>query len=756
MVLLGALMPLPNYKPAFSNVLYGDDGTLLAATISSEQQWCFAMDEVIPEKLEKCIINYEDEYINWHPGINIVSVIKSMIANWRQKKVVRGASTLAMQVMRMKNKHTTRSWPHKIKETLSAIKYSLLYSDKNIIKEWCEIAPFGGNTIGIKAASLRYFGRSVDQLSWAETALLAVMPNSPSTANLSKNRNLLKKKRNYLLEKLYKKGLFDHSELAIYQDEDIPMETKSLPQNAYHALIFLSQQYPKQYIYKSTISTNLQLKVQDILETESAFLKMDDIRNLSAIIIDVSTNQLLSYIGNVKNENGKFSYVDIVQAPRSYGSLLKPLLYAYTLESAYLLPHEMVADIPTAIGEFQPENFDKKYRGVVSFDEMIIQSLNVPAVRVLNTVGLQNFYNLIQRLDINHLNKGVNHYGLSIILGGGESTLWEMSRLYKGFAQNYIGYPHPFKQVQIVKNIIPQKYTNSYCFSAETMDHLINAMSDLNRPREEKSWEYFGADHKIAWKTGTSFGHRDAWAIGFNSKYMVGVWVGNEGGEGRHDLTGISKAAPLMFKIFNSLPQNNWFGKPPTYSKRQIISVCRESGKLAGLLCKNVKKVITEHTSLKYQSCPYHQDVLLNEKGHLITEHCMTNPTKRDTLFVLPSYLEYFYKPGHFEYHGLPSHDPLCPQEMSGACKIIYPYEGLKIFLPKEKSDTINDLVVKSYHRDPSATLYWFLDDHHIKTTQNGKNDVMVQVKKGYHTLTINDPLGNSDVVTFEVLSRQQ
>lgn len=755
-ILIWLMMPLPQYKPAFSKVLYGDDGSLLAATISSEQQWCFAMDEEIPEKLEKCIILYEDEYIGWHPGINPISIIKSLIINLRERKVVRGASTLAMQVMRMKNKHAARNWPHKIKETLGAVKYSLFHSDRTIIKEWCDIAPFGGNTIGIKAASLRYFGRAVEELSWAEAALLAVMPNSPTSANLSKNREILKRKRNLLLDKLHKKGVMDASELLIYQDEDLPKETNTLPQNAYHALQFLAQKYPTQYIFNSTISTALQLKTQDLLETESAFLKMDDIRNISAIVIDISSNQLLSYIGNIKNEKGKFSYVDIVQAPRSYGSLLKPLLYAHALQTSYLLPQELVADIPTIIGEFQPENFDKKYRGVVPFDEMIIQSLNVPAVRVLNTIGLQSFYDVIQRLDIHHLNKGANHYGLSIILGGGESTLWEMSRIYKGLAQNYMGRPDPFRQVQILKNIQDQKQKNSYRFSAQTMDYLVKAMSDLTRPREEKSWEYFGTHHKIAWKTGTSYGHKDAWAIGFNGKYMVGVWVGNEGGEGRHDLTGITRAAPVMFKLFNILPQNQWFAKPPTYSVKHTISVCRESGKLAGHLCKSVKKMMTEHTSLKLQSCQYHQSIMLNDKGQMLSENCENEVEMRDTIFVLPSYLEYFYKQSHFEYKGLPLYDPKCSQEMTEACKIIYPNNGLKIFLPKEKTATINDLVVKAYHRDPRATLFWFLDDVHVKNSENGQNEIMLKVSKGSHTITINDPLGNSDAVTFEILTHQQ
>lgn len=750
-----ALLPLPDTKPAFSKVLYSNDGTLLAATISQEQQWCFPMDEDIPKHLAQCIITYEDDYMAYHPGVNPIAVIKAMIKNLKSGKTKRGASTLAMQVMRMKNKHAKRNWYNKIKETLGAVKYSLTTYDKTIVREWCEIAPFGGNTIGIKAAALRYFERSVDKLSWAEYALLAVMPNGPSTANLTKNRKSLKDKRDFLLKKLHTKGYFDASDLALFLDEDLPYETKNVPQHAYHALLFLAKQYPAQNIFRSTVQYDIQLRIQELLERESGFLKIDDIRNLAAVVIDIQSNQLVAYQGNVKNSDGKFSYVDVVQAPRSYGSLLKPLLYAQTLESQQLLPNEMVADIPTAIGDFQPQNFDKKYRGAVPFQDVIIQSLNVPSVRVLNTIGLQSFYDVVKRLDMAYLNKGADHYGLSIILGGGESSLWDLARMYKGFAQNYTGNPDPFKQVECLTSSVGKPSKNAFKFSAGTMDNLVKTMSDLTRPREEKSWDYFGTDYKIAWKTGTSYGHKDAWALGFNGKYMVGVWVGNEGGEGRFDLTGISKAAPVMFKIFNSLPENQWFAKPPTYSKKEVITVCAESGKLAGMLCKKKQKMNVEFPSLKYQPCTYHQEVLYNAKGNAITTKCNDEVVRRDTLFILPSYMEYYYKEAHRDYRPLPIFDAACSPSSVSSCKIIYPQDGLKIFLPKEQIDQQNQLVLKAYHREKDAILYWFLDEQYIKTTKASSHEILLSIGKGTHRINITDQKGNMDHVSFEILGKE-
>lgn len=713
------------------------------------------MDDEMPKKLAACIVTYEDEYFYYHPGVNPVSIIKAFIGNIKSGKIKRGASTIAMQVMRMKNNHAQRSWKNKIFEMVSAIKYSLWHSDKYILKEWCEIAPFGGNTVGVKAASLRYFGRATDNLSWAEYALLAVMPNGPSTANLSKNRPILKQKRDFLLRKLQKKGYFDASELTLYIGEDLPAETKALPQIGYHLLLHLMEKYPDQTLFNTTVPMDIQLRTYEILQRESSFLIPDDIRNLSAIVVDITSNQLIAYHGNTPSSNDKpFSYVDVVQAPRSYGSLLKPLLYAYALETAQFLPNELIADIPTAIGDFQPENFDKKYRGAVPFQDMLIQSLNVPAVRVLHSAGLQGFYDLIRTLEVAHLDKGADHYGLSIILGGGESSLWDLGRIYKGLAQNYGGMNDPFRPVKILTDDENVKSKHNFSFSPYTIEHLVNGMSDLTRPREEKSWQNYGTDYKIAWKTGTSFGHKDAWALGFNGKYMIGVWVGNEGGEGRFDLTGMSKAAPVMFKLFNILPDNQWFGKSPAYPKKETISVCAQSGKIAGPLCSQVKKTNTDKTSYRYQPCTFHQEVLLNAEGQCITPTCLSQLAMKDTFFLLPSYMEYYYRQAHNEYRILPAYDADCiPDEAS--CKIIYPQDGLKIFLPKENSEKQNLLIAKVYHRNNEAKIFWFIDQEYYKTTLKQPHECIMKLATGRHQLSISDQWGNKDEIKFEIIANQ-
>lgn len=755
LIIVWLCIPLPDTRHDYSRILYGEDGRMMSATISKDQQWCFPLDEKIPEPLKDCIIIYEDEYFRYHPGVNPISMVKAIISHLKTGNKLRGASTIPMQVMRMKSKNLNRTYFNKIIEIIFALKYSLITRDETIIQEWCTIAPFGGNTIGVKAAALRYFGRPLDRLSWAEYALLAVMPNGPTHATLSKNRNVLKFKRDFLLKKMHSQGYFNAEELLLYLGEEIPFETKNIPQHGYHLLRYLTGRYPDQYIFRTTLNSEIQLKSFELLSRETEFLKLDDIKNIAVTIIDIRNNKLLAYHGNGPSQSGNFSYVDVAQAPRSYGSLLKPLLYAHALETSTFLPNEMIADIPTAIGDFQPENFDKKYRGAVPLEEMIIQSLNVPSVRLLNTVGLHGFYDLIKYLDIKYLQKGADHYGLSIILGGGETSLWELSRIYKGLAQNYSGIADPFRDIQILKQNIPVKSKTAFAFSPFTIDHLIKAMSDLSRPREEKSWQIFTNDYKVAWKTGTSFGHKDAWAMGFNGHYMVGVWVGNEGGEGRFDLTGISKAAPVMFKIFNILPENRWFGSIPRYASKEIISICNESGKITGPLCKNKSNLTIEKSSFKYQQCNYHQEVMLSRNQLRLSPACHVNAVLKDTFFVLPSYMEYYYKQSNTSYKVLPPLDPLC-QQSEASCKIIYPLNDIKIFLPKENESKLNHLIAKAYHRQNGAVLHWFLDGQYLSSTNNQPHDCLLKAGIGQHILMITDQWGNKDEVNFDILNEHK
>ncbi len=749
-LLLLLCFPMPKYVPAYSRVLYADDGSMMSASLSEEGQWCFPGQKPVPEQFATCLRLYEDEYLAWHPGMNPVSVFKAWLLNRRRHKIVRGASTLAMQVMRMKNKDARRTLPIKLFEVAGAVKLSLLSTDDDIIRIWAEMAPFGGNTVGLQAAALRYFGRQPDQLSWAEYALLAVMPNSPAGANLIVNRELLKAKRDALLTKLLRKGIISLQECQRYISEPLPEHNQKIPQKAFHLLSYLTEKHPRTYIFETTLSSGTQSLMSQILGQESHYLQQEDIKNMAVVVVDVESNNLVAYQGNVAGKDGSFSYVDIIQSPRSYGSLLKPFLYAHVLEKGLLLPHEMIPDVPMAIGDFQPENFDKKFRGAVPMDEMVVQSLNVPAVNILHQTGLQSFYDRLQQLDVAHLNKGTAHYGLSLILGGGETSLWEISRLYKGLARNYLGKADPFESIQILKGQLKEKEP-SFAFSPWPMFHTVKAMSDVSRPREEKTWSYYDGDNQVAWKTGTSYGHKDAWAVGFTNKYMVAVWVGNEGGEGRYDLTGISRAAPILFRILRSLPSSSWKITPPKVSAATHVRACKQSGKLAGHWCTETEVMSVQGNVLSLETCQWHRSIQCSEEGNMILPSCSSQAAYTDTVFVVPSKYEFYYKYAHLTYMGLPETDPAC-RDVGEACQILYPRPNMKLFLPKEKKGEQKDIILEAYHRNQDAILYWYDHQQFLGKTSSGQHVMQVSLPKGKHSLSITDQWGNQSTVPFEII----
>jgi penicillin-binding protein 1C len=748
------LIPVPGDKLKYSRSVYSTEGQLLSAKVSDDGQWCLPLEDTLPRQLVDCIIMFEDEYFYWHPGVNPVSMVKAFVQYLRNGRVIRGGSTLPMQVMRMRYKNARRNIFNKLIESLSAVRYSLTTRKKTILRDWAQMAPFGGNTIGAKSAALRYFGRDISRLSWGEHALLAVMPNSPSLVNLSTNREILHQKRNKLLQKLAENGYFPLADLEVYLQEELPESVKLLPDDAPYLLDFLSKKYPDTYLFHTTCPSKWQQEVNDILEKEINILRHEDIRNAAAVVIDVMENTLVAYTGNVrKNLNGSKNFVDIIQAPRSYGSLLKPFLYAYALEEGFILPNELIYDIPTVIGEFRPKNFDEKFRGAAPAEDIILQSLNVPSVRLLNQVGLAGFYHFLTELRPSYLDKGPDHYGLSLILGGGETTLWDLARLYKGMAQNFSGIPEPFGEIECLKNKSKEGFMPETSFSPGVISSVVNTMADVSRPREERFWYAFENDKKIAWKTGTSFGHRDAWAIGFNGKYAVAVWIGNENGEGRHDLTGVVRAAPVMFQIFNALPQNRWFAKEPSSNRKKVITVCRESGRLAGQLCNLTDKKTVDKESFRWIPCRFHTEVCLSPEGTWIQPHCKDKLCTKDTLFTLPAEVEYYYRESHLFYEGLPVPDPECIGT-SSSLSIIYPTDKIKIFIPRNEEGKTGKILAKAYHSDPAAVLFWYLNDKHVYTSPAGSDPKVfsLQLSAGSYKLSVIDRSGQKSTSNFEVL----
>jgi penicillin-binding protein 1C len=421
-------------------VLNDNKGALLGASIAADGQWRFPYDAQVTDKFKQCIIAFEDKRFEHHPGIDIWAMGRALRQNFKSGRVTSGGSTITMQVIRLATHHQ-RNWWNKLLEALMALRLELTHSKAEILALYASNAPFGSNVVGLDAASWRYFGRSPDKLSWGETAALAVLPNAPSLVHPGKNRLVLLKKRNLLLDKLYHNGIIDSNTAMLAQLEPVPDKPVPLPIEAPHLLGRIVNEHKADQDLdtriSSTINGHLQQQVTQILERHHTVLSANHINNMAAVVLDVESGAALAYVGNIYHpqEPQLESSVDVIGAPRSPGSTLKPLLYATMLNDGFILPHSLIPDIPTQIAGYQPENFDLGYDGAVPASTALARSLNVPAVKMLQKYKYERFYDFLKKAGVTTLKQPADYYGLSLILGGGENTLWELAGAYADMAR---------------------------------------------------------------------------------------------------------------------------------------------------------------------------------------------------------------------------------------------------------------------------------------------------------------------------------
>ena len=707
-------------KP-YSTVVEDKNGELLSATIASDGQWRFPPSDSIPFKFRTSIRLFEDEYFNAHPGFNPFSLLRAFKQNWGSNKVKSGGSTITMQLIRISRRKQRTYW-QKLIEIILALKTELRYSKKEIFSLYAANAPFGGNVVGLEAASWRYYGRSPHLLSWAEAATLAVLPNAPSLIYPGKNQIKLFKKRNFLLRKLYFKKYIDKTQYELSIDEPLPQKPLKLPQNANHLLQFLSNRGNKGKKVVSTIEKVLQIKVNEIGEQYYKQYSHEQIDNLAILVLDVKNGEVLAYMGNSNcpsnNCGGK---VDLIQAKRSSGSTLKPFLYGFSIEEGQLFPTTLIKDVPTKIAEYQPENFNRKYDGAVTARTALYRSLNVPAVRLLQDYGLEKFHSRLKYLGFNSINKGPDHYGLTLILGGAECTLWELCNAYYQLSKK------ANNEEIIALKAITNKEMNfiKYPFlSAESAFITAEMITETKRPLGQGAWKIFSSARKVAWKTGTSYGHRDAWAIGTTPEYIVGVWVGNADGEGRPGLTGVKKAAPVMFDIFRVLPESSWFKTP---SGLVPIKTCKKSGYLPTSSCNETVTIMAPAMGVHQKSCQYHKVIQLDssEKFQINSNCYPLHKSIEKSWFTLPPLQEWYYKRRHPDYKVLPSFLAGCEEENTNIIDFIYPKGNTAVLIPKDLKGKKGRAIFHAVHKNESAVLYWFLDDAFLgKTTGNHKIEI--------------------------------
>ena len=774
-LLFFSCLPKPMFNDPLSIVLEDRDGNLLGARIATDGQWRFPYTKTIPEKYRISLIMFEDRRFLLHHGIDFISIGRAVFQNFTQRRIVSGGSTITMQVMRLSEGKGSRNLVNKLKEAIQATRMELTYSKNEILSLYAANAPFGGNVVGLEAASWRYFGKAPDKLSWAEAATFAVLPNSPALIHPGRNRNALLNKRNRLLNMLREAGYIDDETGELSKEEPLPDAPLPLPQLAPHLLDRAAREAFSDHTaltrLRTTIDARLQTHINELAENYHRRFSGNGIHNLAILVMDIERGEVLAYIGNAPaagKEHGES--VDIIRARRSSGSLLKPFLYGYMLQEGQLLPTAMVQDIPSDMSGYHPENYLETYDGVIPANQALKRSLNIPFIKLLQQYGVEKFHYRLQKSGFSTIDKSPDYYGLPLILGGGEITLWDITSAYAclsrvlGHYYKYEGSYDPLdyrspcyvygEAVPATLPLFRSKETNR--MQAGAIWSTFEAMKKLERPDAEGNWEIYQSAKSIAWKTGTSFGFRDAWAVGVDPGYAVGVWVGNADGEGRPGLIGYEAAAPILFDVFKLLKSKKWFDQP--FDDMKKVSVCAVSGFKATGLCPR-DTVWAPKAGIAFDDCPYHRMIHLDQQQlWQVNADCASGDNMvSKAWFILPPVEEFFYKPRHPSYITPPPFREDCLTGSMGIenvpFELIYPRPNARIYVPLDLNGQLSNTVFKVAHRVPETTIYWHIDNEYQGETSNF-HELNIAPSVGKHTLTVVDEKGYRVELRFEILNK--
>ncbi len=763
-------LPAPFFDPPLSSVLEAADGSLLGARIAADGQWRFPGRDTVPGKYAAALVAFEDKRFRRHPGVDPLALARALWTNLRAGEIVSGGSTITMQVIRMARGYRPRTYREKFVEAAQALRLELGTTKNEVLALYAAHAPFGGNVVGLEAAAWRYFGRDPADLSWAEAAMLAILPNNPGSVHPGRSRDALKERRDRLLRRLAEAGTIDGAALRLALMEPLPDAPQPLPQDAPHLLQRLaSEAGGAGRRHATTLDPALQRLTSEIVARQSQGLAAMGIRHAAALVIDNRSFEVVAYVGNSRwaVDEGSGHAIDLIRRPRSTGSILKPLLFARMLDAGEILPETLVPDVPSQFAGYMPENYDREFRGAVPARQALARSLNVPAVWMLRRHGVDRFYDFLRAMGMSTLHRAPGDYGLTLVLGGAEGTLWDMAAMYAHLGRiGGGGTPGPGRAAQPSGRHLrprlladgPHESERAAPLSVGAAWLTLEALVEVARPGADAQWRVLGRGRRVAWKTGTSYGHRDAWAIGVTPRYTVGVWAGNADGEGRPELTGIGAAAPVLFDVLNRLEGDGWFPKPEAHLKE--LTVCESDGFLAAGGCPTAVARAPRDSRFERPS-PHHRLVHLDLSGGLrVHGRCeSTREMAHETWFVLPPGQESFYRRWNPGYRPMPPYRPDCaatsPEALAGGpVDFLYPDAGTRIYIPVELGGRKGRAVFSAAHRDPEATLHWHLDDRYVGST-SVFHERALDVERGWHAITVVDDVGNRARRVFEVLARR-
>ncbi len=740
-------IPLDKLQPTASTVVLDRNDELLRAFLAPDEMWRIrvASEEISPT-LKQAVIAYEDKYFYWHFGINPVAIARAAFANLRAGRIVQGGSTLTMQVARLMAQKK-RTFGNKLIEAFRALQLEWRYTKEEILTLYFNLAPYGGNIVGVGAASYFYFNKSAEQLSLGESALLAAIPNSPNLYRPDLNPQAAANARQKILTLLEMENKIPDRQLEETNSESLPTRRFDLPFLTPHLSEKLIQLYPHSERLETTVDANVQRLAQNILQTNLQPLRSRGITNCAIAVIENKSQDVLAMIGSADYfDERNDGQVNGAMSPRSPGSALKPFIYALGFEHGLISPQSLLYDVPVEYSGFKPVNYDDQYHGAVTVEDALIRSLNVPAVNLYAQLGEQGIYGFLKEAGVTTLPKPREYYGLSLILGGCEVTLLELTNLYAGLANR--GSFRPYRL------LASQEHTDGRrLLSPGACYVLTEILSQLRRPELPAVWDASISIPTVAWKTGTSYGHRDAWSIGYTPRYTIGVWTGNFDGKGAPGLVGAEVAAPILFALFNALEKpsgNNWFLQPAGVERRQVCSI---SGMPLSEFCATAKDELHLPGISPSQPCTIHQLILVDKKsGQRLCSHCRAGKKVSEKIVEQwPVEIATWLARNGYPVQRIPEHYAKCSKVAAGEAPVIRsPVANAEYRLRAGVNLKYQKILLDASVSNRSKRIYWFLNGRLI-FSGDPREKVFMKPQKGRHALMCMDDEGRSMEVKIRI-----
>jgi penicillin-binding protein 1C len=742
-----AVAPFPDARlhRAAATVVYDRAGEPIRMILPADQKVRIPVTlEELPPELIRALIVSEDQWFWRHPGVNPIAIGRAAVANLRAGRVVSGASTIPMQLARM-SQPKSRTFGGKAREAFRALQLVRHHSRRDLLEAYVNMAPYGANIEGIGAASYLYFGKPPAQLSLGEIAFLTTLPRSPNRYDPLRDHVTATRARDRVLHQLRDRGAFSTAQIDEAIRQPLPRQRRKPPFVAPHFCDYAVQHARD----RARVYTTLDQRVQQIAEQQVASrigsLRAFGVGQTAVVVIDNKTREVVAMVGSASFfDAARQGQVNGAAARRSPGSTLKPFLYAKAFDDGLLIPDSYLLDIPTDYSGYVPENYDGTYRGRVSVRDALVQSLNAPAVRVLAAERVDEFVKLLRRGGLSSLDRDPSRYGLPLILGAGEVRLIELTNMYATLAEG--GLHRPVRVLRSSRSETPTRI-----FSAEASALVTSILAELKRPDMPRAWQLAREMPAVAWKTGTSYGHRDAWSVGFSERYAIGVWSGNFDGHGQKGMSGSEFAAPLLFDLFRAIEGDAHLRRPNGINI-ESVEVCAISHQLPTEYCRERTRVEYIPGRTRLHACEMHRAMIVDAKsGERLSGDCVAQVAHRTVIAtVQPPELVAWWRAQEQPFETLPPFAKRCSDVASDAApKIVSPDAATPYRLRRDAPLEFQELLLSAQSSD-AAKLFWF-DDGVLVASGEPSQKMFLKPRRGTHQLVVVDDGGRSDSIRYRV-----